>query len=145
MNEIELQKLLIKEAFTKSKPMPDFGGLGDENTLKLRNYIWKVCGCLDQETVKKGQQATAANIHVKTSKKNALVQLYRLWSAFTKNIRYIIDVKGNAVTLQRFGTFTRSGDDLLSVAFIPSSELVSSLNASKSSQQSTGECVGAEW
>ena len=38
MNEIEVQKLLIKEAFAK-KTAPDFGGIGDENSLKLLNYI----------------------------------------------------------------------------------------------------------
>ena len=49
MNEIEVQKLLIKEAFNKNKSLPDFGNLGDENTIKLRNFIWKICGSLDQE------------------------------------------------------------------------------------------------
>ena len=49
MNEIEVQKLLIKEAFAKQKGTPDFGGLGDENAIKLRNYIFKVCGFSEDE------------------------------------------------------------------------------------------------
>ena len=52
MNEIEVQKLLVKEAFCKVKPIPDFGGLGDENSLKLRNYIWKICGFVESEEKK---------------------------------------------------------------------------------------------
>lgn len=82
--------------------MPDFGGIGTENAIKLRNYIWKVCGFLNQQ--EKASSGTQ-------SKKNALVILYRLWSALTKNIRYIIDAKGKSVTLPRFGTFARSQND----------------------------------
>ena len=79
MNEIEVSKLVIKEAFTKSKALPDFGGIGQDNATKLRNYIWKICGFLsDEEKASSGTQ----------SKKNALVVLYRLWSALTKKIRY---------------------------------------------------------
>lgn len=29
--------------------MPDFGGLPNEAAIKLRNYIWKVCGFLSEE------------------------------------------------------------------------------------------------
>ena len=50
MNEIEIQKFIVKEAFNQSKPMPDFGAIGEDNAIKLRNYIWKVCGYLDQNT-----------------------------------------------------------------------------------------------
>ena len=117
MNEIELQKLLVKEAFAKQKSIPDFGGIGDENSIKLRDYIWKICG--------ENQAETAS---VTTNKKNALVLLYRLWSAFTKNIRYIIDKKGKAVTLARFGTISRSQADSSTASFIPSSDLVNALN-----------------
>ena len=70
------------------------------------------------------QQTVAA-----ASKKNALQCLYKLWSAFNKNIRYIIDQKAKSVVLARFGTFTRGrGADSTKVVFIPSSELVSALN-----------------
>ena len=95
MNEIEIQKLLIKEAFCKNKPLPDFGSIGDENSLKLRNYIWKVCGFTEGEQGKPNK-GTDKPIVVQ-SKKNALVVLYRLWSAFSKNMRYIIAQKGNSV------------------------------------------------
>ena len=125
MNEIELQKLLVKEAFAKQKAIPDFGGIGDENSIKLRDYIWKICGDLKDE-----------NVSATTNKKNALVALYRLWSAFTKNIRYIIDKKGKSVTLPRFGTITRKQSDPLSACFIPSSDLASSLNAERSNEES---------
>lgn len=105
MNEIEVQKLLVKEAFSKAKPIPDFGGIGDENSLKLRNYIWKVCGYIEEETMKPKKAGAAATVDAKAntavvqSKKNALVVLYRLWSAFSKNMRYIIASKGNSVSL----------------------------------------------
>ena len=121
MNEIEVQKLLIKEAFNKGKALPDFGGLSDDQTIKLRNYIWKVCGSLDQPN--SGSKTADAAAQMPANKKNALVTLYRLWSAFTKNIRYIVDQKGNSVSLARFGTFSRSSSDAQSVIFIPSSEL----------------------
>ena len=98
MNEIEIQKQLVKEAFAKTKQIPDFGGIGEENSVKLRDYIWKICGCGAE-----GQKPT-----VDINKKNALVALYRLWSALTKNIRYILCKKGKSVTLSRFGTFTKS-------------------------------------
>ena len=89
----------MKEAFAKSKQIPDFGGIGEENSVKLRGYIWKICGCGGVE----GQKPA-----VDINKKNALVALYRLWSALTKNIRYILCKKGKSVTLSRFGTFTKS-------------------------------------
>ena len=101
MNEIELQKLVIKEAFNKSKAQPDFCGIPSEGATKLRSYIWKVCGFLSDD--EKAQVATSGN----QSKKNALVILYRLWSALTKNIRYNIDAKARNVMLPRFGTFMR--------------------------------------
>ena len=110
MNEIEIQKSIIKECFNKQKNLPDFGGLGNEQCIKLRNYIWQVCGSTSTED--------PAQSRVVQSKKNALVILYKLWSAFTKNIRYIIDSKEKAVTLSRFGTFTRSQADPNKVIFI---------------------------
>ena len=101
MNEIEIQKLVVKEAFNKSKALPDFGGIGSENAIKLRNYIWKVCGYLSDE------ERAKAEIDKTTSKKNGLIVLYKLWSALTKNIRYNIDAKGRCVTIPRFGSFMR--------------------------------------
>ena len=70
----------------------------------MRDYIWKICSHGAE-----GQKTGAADQAI--NKKNALVVLYRLWSGFTKNIRYIIDKKGKSVTLARFGTFTRCRDD----------------------------------
>ena len=117
--------------------MPDFGGLGNEQCIKLRNYIWQVCGSTSTED--------PAQSRVVQSKKNALVILYKLWSAFTKNIRYIIDSKEKAVTLSRFGTFTRSQADPNKVTFIQSTDLANSLNADTSNEQSQHETTGPEW
>ena len=143
MNEIEVQKLLIKEAFNKHRSLPDFGNLGDDNTIKLRNCIWKICGSLDQE----GQQAnTQDKSHVTASKKNGLVAIYKLWSAFTKNCRYMIDQKNKAVQLPRFGTFARSNLDSSKVTFIPSTELANILEAPTATVGSFNEDVaGPEW
>ena len=44
MNEIELQKLVVKEAFDPKKSVPDFAGIGIDNAVKLRSAIWKICG-----------------------------------------------------------------------------------------------------
>ena len=82
---------------------------------------------------------------VATSKKNALVCLYKLWSAFTKNIRYIIDQKAKSVILASFGTFTRSRTDPSKVIFIPSSNLMSALGINSCKEQSQSECIGPEW
>ena len=143
MNEIEAQKLLVKQAFSKAKALPDFGGIGDDNSIKLRNYIWKASGFTEQA---QGTKSTDNGLNLDAaSKKNALVTLYRLWSAFTKNIRYIIDIKGKSVSLSRFGTFIRNPDEPQTAAFIPSSELVNQLNAQPSYLQSTGETNGPEW
>ena len=62
--------------------------------------------------------------------------MYKLWSALTKNIRYIIEQKGKSVTLSRFGTLTKSAVDPQRVNFIQSSELANSLGAEMSIEQS---------
>ena len=135
MNEIEIQKHLVKEAFNKSKSLPDFGSIGEDNTIKLRNFIWKVCGYLEegnekspnrQKTIDQGEQAVK-------SKKNALVIIYRLWSAFTKNMRNVLEQKSKSVSLNRFGIFSMSSSNDSKVIFIPSSELINMLNAQSSS------------
>jgi len=54
MNEIELKKLLVKEVFNKGRSVPDFGWLSPENCLQLRNYIWRVCGYLNEEEKESG-------------------------------------------------------------------------------------------
>ena len=142
MNEIEIQKLIVKEAFNKSKPMPDFGPIGEDSSIKLRNYIWKVCGYLDQgagssptkQTNEQRQAASQTGSEANTkSKKAALVIIYRLWSAFTKNMRYIIEQKGKSVCLNRFGTFCKGSNNEASFMFIPSTEMVNLLNAQSSS------------
>ena len=44
MNEIEVQKLLVKEAFNKSKAIPDFGGIGSINkALESNAYDQSAC------------------------------------------------------------------------------------------------------
>ena len=57
MNEIEIQKQLIKEAFNKeitSHSQMFGGGLDEESAQKLRNYIWKVCGYLEHQNPQRG-------------------------------------------------------------------------------------------
>ena len=114
MNEIEIQKFLIKEAFNQQKVIPDFGNIGNDNAIKLRDYIWRVCNFLQENKqsliVHKngGPNSKPIEQGVSQNKKNALITMYKLWSAFTKNIRYMIGSKGKAVTLTRFGTFSRS-------------------------------------
>ena len=104
----------------------------------MRDYIWKICS--------HGADAQkAATADPAINKKNALVALYRLWSAFTKNIRYIIDKKGKSVTLARFGTFTRSQQDPQTVIFIASSDVAAALSAQRSNEESHSETTGPEW
>ena len=67
--------------------------------------------------------------HVTASKKNGLVAIYKLWSAFTKNCRYMIDQKNKAVQIPRFGTLARSSLDSSQVTFVPSTELANVLDA----------------
>ena len=48
MNEIEIQKALVKEAFLK-RTLPNYGlvdGSPNESALAVRNYIWQVAGYL---------------------------------------------------------------------------------------------------
>ena len=47
INEIEVQKLIIKEAFSQKQALPNFGGLSDDGCVKLRNYIWKISGVVN--------------------------------------------------------------------------------------------------
>ena len=49
INEIEVQKLIIKEAFSNKQALPSFGGLSDEGCVKLRNYIWKISGFVNNQ------------------------------------------------------------------------------------------------
>ena len=73
-------------------------------------------------------------------KKQALVMLYKLWSGFTKNLRYLLLSRVDSnVKLGRIGTFTRSKDSetgLIVFGFLPSSELSTALGGS-SAQENT--------
>lgn len=117
--------MVIQEAFTKSKALPDFGGIGQDNAIKLRNYIWKICGFLSDE--EKASIASSGS----QSKKNALIVLYRLWSALTKKIRYNIEAKGKASKIPNFGTFMLDSSDSSAVSFVESKELAKNLDVVK--------------
>lgn len=108
MNEIELQKTLVKQAFTK-RAFPNLGlvdGNPNESANATRNYIWQVCGYLANESAPKGF-GHAKHLQQR-SKKKALVMLYKLWSGFSKNLRYQLAQKGvTAVKMAKFGTFSR--------------------------------------
>ena len=112
MNEIELQKSLVKEAFTK-RAFPNLGlvdGNPQESALAVRNCIWQVCGYLANEKAPNGF-GHAKHLQQR-SKKKALVMLYKLWSGFSKNLRYQLTQKGvTAVKVPRFGTFSKVVDD----------------------------------
>ena len=49
INEIEVQKLIIKEAFSQKQALPNFGGLSDDGCVKLRSYIWKISGAVNNQ------------------------------------------------------------------------------------------------
>ena len=128
MNEIELQKLLIKEAFSK-KQLPHLNlidGSANDVALIVRNYIWQSSGYLQNEKAPNGFHHSQ-RLQVR-SKKNALVMLYKLWSGFTKNLRYLLTNKSYAsVRISRFGTISRTDADeddaRLNFSFIASPEL----------------------
>ena len=77
------------------------------------------------------------------SKKNALLMIYRLWSGFTKNIRYILTQKGaSSCRIPKFGTLIKlldkeSGDGQVIFEFIPSPEL--GIHVTMDDQQQHGE------
>jgi len=128
MNETDLQKQLVKEAFS-NKQLPSFGllegGAAEAGVNVVRNYLWKVAGYLVAEKFPIG---TAQNLKYEVrSKKAALVMLYRLWSAFTKNLRHLLTARGeSAVRLTKLGTFRRTKDSesgLLRFSFHASLEL----------------------
>jgi len=108
--------LLVKEAFSK-KPMPNFGlidGGPNEVALSARNYIWQVSGYLQNEKALNGFHHNQ-RLQVR-SKKQALVVLYKLWSGFTKNLRYLLVQKcRSAVRIPKFGTLVREtiGDEVV--------------------------------
>ena len=109
MNEIELQKHLVKEAFGKSA-LPNYGlvdGNPHESALQIRNCVWKAAGYLQNEDCPKGHGHNQ-RFQVR-SKKQALVLLYKLWSGFTKNLRYMMTSKGvQKVKISKIGYFQRA-------------------------------------
>jgi len=100
-----------------------------------------VCGFLSDE------EKAAIEREKATTKKNALVILYKLWSALTKNIRYNIDSKGKAVSIPRFGTFMRDHSDPTTVTFVAGADLANVLNFDRPSGEfSVAEStIGPEW
>lgn len=146
MNEIEIEKNLIKDAFSK-KQLPSFGIVDGGSTVvnqTVRNYIWQVAGYLQGEKCPKGFGANKT-FHTK-SKKIALLMLYRLWSGFTKNLRYTLTQKGAAkVNIDRFGFFSRcksSDSDAFKFKFTPNQALSQHLNSDQ--QPNEGEVTERE-
>ena len=82
---------MVREAFTK-KTLPNFGlvegGSPMEVALQLRNFIWQTAGYLQNEKAPNGFHH--AQRLQQRSKKLALITLYKLWSGFTKNLRYLL-------------------------------------------------------
>ncbi len=82
--------MLIREAFTK-KTFPNYGlvdGSPADTALTLRNFIWQTAGYLQNEKAPIGFHHSQRL--QQRSKKLALVLLYKLWSGFTKNLRYLL-------------------------------------------------------
>ena len=114
--------------------MPNFGlieGSPNEVSLGTRNYIWQVSGYLQNEKALNGFHHNQ-RLQVR-SKKQALVMLYKVWSGFTKNLRYLLVQKGHsAVKMPKFGTFKREqeGDDV-TFSFLGTPELANHIECSR--------------
>lgn len=81
-------------------------------------------------------------------KKQALVMLYKLWSGFTKSLRYILLSRVDSnVKLARIGTFTRNKDNetgLICFGFQPSTELLTAVNNSGGQANCEGDSTTAK-
>ena len=99
--------------------------------LGTRNYIWQVSGYLQNEKALNGFHHNQ-RLQVR-SKKAALIMLYKLWSGFTKNLRYLLVQKCHlAVRIPRFGTFKRDAEGQeIAFTFLGSHELAQHIECSK--------------
>jgi hypothetical protein len=56
-----------------------------------------------------------------SAKKNALVTLYKIWSAFTKGLRHTFIEKQKSVIIPKLGSFNHiKSDDMAQNVFLPS-------------------------
>jgi long-subunit fatty acid transport protein len=73
----------------------------DKRELLIRSELWKAAGfhIEDSKTRYQVKQATVKG------KRFALVMLYKVWSAFSKGLRYTFVTKQQAVNLPKIGVF----------------------------------------
>ena len=83
MNETEIQKALVKAAFN-SGDFPNFGlqNYHKQRQIMVRKYLQEISGYLSD------QPAASQSPFGAKSKKYALVAVYKMWSAFTKGLKY---------------------------------------------------------
>ena len=94
----------------------------ERRELLIRSALWKAAGYHIEDTTTRYQvkQATVKG------KRFSLVNLYRIWSAFSKGLRYTFTTKQLPVTLPRIGVFfNQKGSDEADVCtvFCASKEL----------------------
>ena len=129
MNETDVQKALVKNAF-QSIPFPNVGLIDnhDQKFLAIRNYIWQVSGYTQDDG-----PARSKNLHHGLkAKKYALVNIYKLWSSFTKGLRHTFNMKKRPIFVPRIGTFYEEKRDQANdstMKYIPSGEIIDALNA----------------
>ena len=116
--------------------MPNVGLLDnhDARTLDIRNYIWQVSGYIQDE----GPTRSKNLHHGLKAKKYALVNIYKLWSAFTKGLRHTFNMKKKPIFVPKIGTFYEElgghqTDNVMK--FVPSGELSSALNCAFEPEQ----------
>ena len=89
---------------------------------------------MQDEAPQKVQQAmTGAK-----AKKQALLNIYKLWSAFTKGLRHTFNVKQRPINVPKIGTFYEEQGDHIKesvMKFIPSPELSGAVNAPYNPEQ----------
>ena len=87
MNETDVCKAFVKAAFA-NRPMPNYGLIDnfDKRELIIRNLLWEAAGFKIEDSTLRYKYALAG---IK-GKKYSLVCLYKVWSAFTKGLRYIL-------------------------------------------------------
>ena len=106
----------------------------DAKALAIRNYIWQVAGYTQDEMPQRKKNLE----HGLKAKKYALVNIYKLWSAFTKGLRHTFNVKKRPISVPRIGVFYEDKGDQLhdpSMKFVLSGELSNALGCAFEPEQ----------
>lgn len=129
MTETDLCKSLVQQAFNH-RAMVNVGLIDgfDRKELVIRTELWRAAGYTVEEVKHRYEVETVK------SKKQALVMLYKAWSAFSKGLRHLFVAKQAAVFVPRIGTFfntQRTNDDdetVVASVFVPAKELARTMN-----------------